>query len=107
MISPLAASRAYAAIQGSAIGRTGLPIENEATGAASGASFAQVLQGAVTDAVTSSRTAEAQIQAQQTGRADLVNVVTAVASAQASLETVMAIRDQVIAAYQEILKMPI
>jgi flagellar hook-basal body complex protein FliE len=107
MISPLVATRAYEAVQGSAVSGRGLPIENEATGAASGPSFAQVLQGAVTDAISSSHTAERQIQAQQTGRADLVNVVTAVASAQASLETVMAVRDQVIAAYQEILKMPI
>ena len=34
-------------------------------------------------------------------------VVTAVASAQTSLETAMAVRDQVIAAYQEIMRMPI
>jgi flagellar hook-basal body complex protein FliE len=34
-------------------------------------------------------------------------MVTAVASAQASLETVMAVRDQVISAYQEIMRMPI
>lgn len=107
MISPIVAARTYAAVQGSAMGGPSLPIENEATGAASGPNFAQVLQGAVKDAISSSRTAETQIQAQQTGRADLVNVVTSVASAQASLETVMAVRDQVIAAYQEIMKMPI
>ena len=41
------------------------------------------------------------------GRAQLVDVVTAVSSAQASLETVMAVRDQVISAYKEIMAMPI
>jgi flagellar hook-basal body complex protein FliE len=41
------------------------------------------------------------------GKADLVDVVTSVASAETSLETVMSIRDQVISAYQEILRMPI
>jgi flagellar hook-basal body complex protein FliE len=45
--------------------------------------------------------------AQVQGKADLVDVVTAVSSAEASLETVMAIRDQVINAYQEIMRMPI
>ena len=45
----------------------------------------------------------AQIQ----GRGELIDVVTAVASAEASLETVMAVRDQVISAYQEIMRMPI
>ena len=37
----------------------------------------------------------------------VVDVATALTSAQASLETVMAVRDQVISAYQEILRMPI
>jgi len=41
------------------------------------------------------------------GQADLVDVVTAVAAAEVQLETVVAVRDQVIRAYQEILRMPI
>jgi len=40
-------------------------------------------------------------------QAELVDVVTAVSAAQTSLETVMAVRDQVISAYQEIMRMPI
>ena len=38
---------------------------------------------------------------------DLVDVVSAVNAAEMSLETVVAIRDKVIAAYQDILRMPI
>jgi flagellar hook-basal body complex protein FliE len=45
--------------------------------------------------------------AQVQGKADLVDVVTALSSAQASLETVMAVRDQVIAAYQQVMQMQI
>jgi flagellar hook-basal body complex protein FliE len=41
------------------------------------------------------------------GQGSLIDVVTAVSSAEASLETVMAVRDQVISAYQEIMRMPI
>ena len=41
------------------------------------------------------------------GKADLVDVVTALSSAQASLQTVMAVRDQVIAAYQQVMQMQI
>jgi len=37
----------------------------------------------------------------------MVDVVTALSSAQASLETVMAVRDQVIAAYQQVMQMQI
>ena len=45
--------------------------------------------------------------AQVQGKADMVDVVTALSSAQASLETVMAVRDQVIAAYQQVMQMQI
>ena len=41
------------------------------------------------------------------GQGSLIDVVTAVSSAEASLETVIAVRDQVIQAYQEIMRMPI
>jgi flagellar hook-basal body complex protein FliE len=41
------------------------------------------------------------------GKTELIDVVTAISSAEASLETVMAVRDQVISAYQEIMRMPI
>ena len=102
MVSPILAAKAYAATaQNSALG--GGP----AAAQAAGPSFSDVLQNAMQDAVRTSRTAEAQMTAHTQGKADLVNVVTAVASAQASLETVMAVRDQVISAYQEIMRMPI
>ena len=41
------------------------------------------------------------------GQADLVDVVTAVSAAEVTLETVVAVRDPVVKAYQEILRMPI
>jgi flagellar hook-basal body complex protein FliE len=41
------------------------------------------------------------------GKADIGEVVTAVANAEATLQTVAALRDRVVAAYQEILRMPI
>jgi flagellar hook-basal body complex protein FliE len=37
----------------------------------------------------------------------MVDVVTAVSSAQSSLTTMMAVRDQVISAYQSIMSMPV
>ena len=40
-------------------------------------------------------------------KAELIDVVTSISSAQQSLETVMAVRDQVISAYKEIMAMPI
>ena len=102
MVSPIAAAKAYAATaQSMGIGGPSSASES------AGPSFGEVLQGAMQNAIGSSRAAEAQMAAHTQGKADLVNVVTAVASAQASLETVMAVRDQVISAYQEIMRMPI
>ena len=101
MITPLSAAKAYASMQKAA----GLDSGGEA--APLGGGFADILKSTMSDVVKNSRNAEAQMTAQVQGKADLVDVVTAVSSAEASLETVMAIRDQVINAYQEIMRMPI
>ena len=42
-----------------------------------------------------------------TGKAGLADVITAVSSAENALNTVVAVRDKVISAYQEIIRMPI
>ena len=102
MITALAAAKAYAATQQTA---AAAPAAAGATGGAPG--FGELLKSAMSDAVKTSRHAESQMAAQVQGKASLVDVVTAVSSAEASLETVMAIRDQVINAYQEIMRMPI
>ena len=41
------------------------------------------------------------------GKADLTSVITAVTNAELTLQTVVAVRDKVITAYQDILRMPI
>src|SRR3712207_9551007 len=102
MITPLAAMKAYAAAQNTAsVGGTG------AAGAAGGLNFADLVKNAIENTTHSTKAAEAQMAAQVQGKAELIDVVTSVAAAEASLETVMAVRDQVIAAYQEIMRMPI
>jgi flagellar hook-basal body complex protein FliE len=65
------------------------------------------VQSAINDAVTASKGAETQMANQIQGKGSLIDVATAISSAQASLETVMAVRDQVISAYQEIMRMTI
>jgi flagellar hook-basal body complex protein FliE len=69
--------------------------------------FARMLKDAVGDAVAAGRTAEAQSTAAVGGQADLSRVVTAVAEAEMTLQTVVAVRERVIEAYKEILRMPI
>jgi flagellar hook-basal body complex protein FliE len=105
MITPFAAAKAYAAAQkgmgvGDSMGTSGAQASPQG-------GFADVLKSAMTDAVHASKHAEHQMAAQVAGKTELVDVVTAISAAEASLETVMAVRDQVISAYQEILRMPI
>jgi flagellar hook-basal body complex protein FliE len=103
MISPMIAAKAYAAVQNQALA----PAPPPPAGQDDGPGFAELVKNAVQDAVTTSRQAETQMVAHTQGKAELVDVVTAVSSAQASLETVMAVRDQVISAYQQVMQMPI
>jgi flagellar hook-basal body complex protein FliE len=69
--------------------------------------FADMLRQASADAVGSMKAGETATLQAATGKADLSEVVTAVSNAEATLQTVAALRDRVISAYQEILRMPI
>jgi flagellar hook-basal body complex protein FliE len=100
------AVKAYAAAQ-AAQNSGDLAGMQQAADAAGGSAFGDVLKGVMNEAIQSSRQAENQIQAGITGKADLVDVVTAISSAETSLETVVAVRDQVISAYQEVMRMQI
>ena len=98
------AAGAYAAIQGLAPGQAKKPV---AAALPAGGEFGALLQGAVDTFAQSGKKAEAQALAVATGKADIVDVVTAVAESEAALETLVAVRDRVIAAYEEIMRMPI
>jgi|SRR5262245_32233788 flagellar hook-basal body complex protein FliE len=69
--------------------------------------FAGLVQQAIREAGQTSLVAEQQAMNVASGQGDIVDVVTAIAAAETQLETVIAVRDQVIQAYQEILRMPI
>ena len=101
MMTAMAAAKAYAAAG------SGATLGGAAPAAAGAQDFGDLLKSVMTDAMKASKTAETQIAAQVSGKAELIDVVTAISSAEASLETVMAVRDQVISAYQEIMRMPI
>lgn len=69
--------------------------------------FGDLLAKSIDEAVDANKKSEnVSIQA-VSGRADLQDVVEAVNAAEISLQTVVSIRDRVITAYQEILRMPI
>jgi flagellar hook-basal body complex protein FliE len=69
--------------------------------------FETFLKGELETAASKMRAGEAESVKALTGRADLQQVVEAVTQAELSLQKVTAVRDRVIAAYQEIMRMPI
>jgi flagellar hook-basal body complex protein FliE len=105
-VSPVSATAAYQAAQ--RIAAASEQISSAAPGSGTApASFDKVLADALHNAVGTMRTGEAASAQGATGQGDLVGVVNAVTAAELTLETVVAIRDRVIAAYQDIMKMPI
>ncbi len=103
MITPALAARAYAAAQS----QIGKDPAGGADSADAAPKFGDILNNVMTDTVKASRNAETQMIAGVQGKADLVDVVTAISSAETSLQTVLAVRDQVISAYQEVMRMQI
>jgi flagellar hook-basal body complex protein FliE len=72
-----------------------------------GASFGSLLKTALGAVVDAGRKSDAQAQALAVGKANVVDVVTAVAETEVAIESMVAVRDRVIHAYEEIMKMPI
>jgi flagellar hook-basal body complex protein FliE len=102
MVAPLLAVKAYAAAQ--EIGGAGLA---GVAGPATGPDFGQMVSQAMNHVMTDTRTAESQITAQVQGKANLIDVVDAISSAQTSLSTMIAVRNQMITSYQQIMNMQI
>ena len=72
-----------------------------------GPSFAELLKSGAQDSVDTMRAGESASARAVTGEADLQEVVGAITQAELTLETVVAVRDRLISAYQEIMRMPI
>lgn len=75
--------------------------------AGSGEDFGDLVRGAIQEAVRIGERSEALSIAGVNNKADITQVVTAVAEAEVTLQTVVSVRDKVIEAYREILRMPI
>lgn len=71
-----------------------------------GDEFADLVRGAIQEAKTIGERSEKLSVAGIADRADIGQVVTAVAEAEVTLQTVVAIRDKVIDAYKDIIRMP-
>lgn len=74
---------------------------------APGQDFASMLQGVAKDSIATMRKAETQSAAAIAGKADIRDVVQAVTNAELTLQTVVNVRDKVIGAYNDIIRMPV
>jgi flagellar hook-basal body complex protein FliE len=103
-VLPAAAAAAYrsAAAIGAGTAAKAVPPAGGAPG-----SFTDFLSDAIKDGVQTMKTGEKMATEQVTGKANIVDVVNAVNSAEITLDTVVAVRDKVVQAYQSIMNMPI
>jgi flagellar hook-basal body complex protein FliE len=70
-------------------------------------SFGSLIKNAVNQVVSTQKKSEAISAQAVLGKADLTDVVQAVTEAEMTLQTVMTVRDRLISAYQDIMRMPI
>jgi flagellar hook-basal body complex protein FliE len=77
------------------------------SGATGGTSFGGMVESMVSETAGSLRNAETQSVKQIGGKGDLIDVATAIGAAETVLDTVVAVRDRVVSAYSEIMRMQI
>jgi flagellar hook-basal body complex protein FliE len=73
----------------------------------SGPNFSAVLKNVIDNVTDAAHKSDMQAQAVANGKANMVDVVTAVAETETAVQTLVSVRDKVIAAYEDILKMQI
>ena len=104
MASPTVAANAYAAL--SRIMESG-GAEKGGQAAAGGPSFSALLKDAVGSVLDAGKKSDAQTVAMASGKANVMDVVTAVAETDVAVSTLVSVRDRVIQSYEDIMKMPI
>lgn len=106
-IPTAAAANAYAALS-----RMGADTAKIASGLGTpeqglGPNFSSMLKNVIDSVTQTAAKSDAQAQAVANGKANMVDVVTAVAETETAVQTLVSVRDKVIAAYEDILKMQI
>ncbi len=105
MASPITAANAYAKLA-----RLADPGANPLTpkdGDSEGPNFGAMVKEAINSVVESGRKSDGLAQGMAAGKANIVDVVTAVSETEVAVQTLVSVRDKVISAYEEIMRMPI
>jgi flagellar hook-basal body complex protein FliE len=108
MASPTVAANAYASLARilDSGGGAGAAAKASDTGSG-GPTFGEVLKDAIGSVMEGGRQSDAQTSAMASGKSNVMDVVTAVAETDVKISTLVSVRDKVIAAYEDIMKMAI
>jgi flagellar hook-basal body complex protein FliE len=102
MASPAVAANAYSSL--ARILDTGGAGKSSEAG---GQSFGALLKDAIGRVMDAGKKSDAQTVAMASGKANVMDVVTAVAETDVAVSTLVSVRDRVIQSYEDIMKMPI
>ena len=112
MASPITAANAYANL--AKLANPGAPAGNSSPGLGTGKSpdsdgpsFGALVKDALGSVVDGGRKSDAQTVAMASGKANVMDVVTAVAETDVAVSTLVSVRDRVIQSYEDIMKMAI
>ncbi|MEM1103652.1 MAG: flagellar hook-basal body complex protein FliE [Pseudomonadota bacterium] len=89
------------------IAAQGQSVASAAPSAPAQASFGDHMKAAASNAVAAVEKSEATAMAAMVGEASLQDVTQAVVSAEMTVQTVLAVRNKLIEAYQDIIRMPV
>ena len=79
----------------------------KAVGETQGPSFGSLLKDALGSVLEAGKASDVQQRAMVAGKANIVDVVTAVSETEVAVEALVSVRDRMIQAYEEIMRMPI
>jgi len=84
-----------------------LPSGDMTGNAGQGPNFAQMLASSVQGVVDTGKTSDQMAIDMVSGKADMIDMVTAISETEMAIESMVTVRDRVISAYEEIMRMPI
>jgi flagellar hook-basal body complex protein FliE len=105
MPTPAIAANTYAAL--SRLGDQAAKLGRGGDAPDAGPNFSSILKDVMANVTAAGQKSDVQAQAVATGKANMIDVVTAVAESETAVQALVSVRDKVIAAYEDILKMPI
>ena len=107
MASPISAAGAYAKLARLADPSANISKIGAGESKNGGPNFGEMLKGAIGSVVESGKKSDGLAQGMAAGKSNIVDVVTAVTETEVAIEAMVSVRDKVIHAYEEIMRMPI